>query len=747
MADENYQRKLTAILSADVVGYSRLMREDEDTTFRNLKAYRRLISKKITEFKGRVVDSPGDNVLAEFNSIVDAVSCAVKIQDKLYTENEKFPAEKRMVFRVGVHLGDVIHDGKQIYGDGVNIAARIESLAKPGEIAISGMAFNTIRSKLNFGFEFMGEQAVKNIDQPVAVYRVLTDPKDAGKIVGEPKEDKNTASKTILAIAVVILVVAASYVYIAYSPPDNISTPKTTISVEAEIPSIAVLPFINMSEDPKQEYFSDGMTDDLITDLSKIPGLKVISRNSSFTYKGKAVPIQAVGRALGVKYILEGSVRRIDDQIRINAQLIDADNDLHIWADRYDGQMADVFDLQDKITDNIVKALAVNLTAGEKGSRREYETQNMQAYDAFLKGWNYFLRQTPEDVPKAIPHLKNAIEIDPDYSRAYAALALVYWRAVDQGWRKQLKLSVVAARLLAANYLEKAMKQPNSTAYVLAAEVYDRFFLLDESLSYVKKAVALAPNDYWSLHILGRELILMGRPKQGLVYLNRALELDPQNPGRIWQTMSLAEFCIGDYKRAVLLGERVREYNPTTTSIGGILAISYAQLDQLSKAKEAFLLYKRGWPPEHPPTIPLVMMFYNHADPETSNTIVESMVKAGLPSVPSVYYKPWNLERLPEAEIKNLLLGKTMTGLGLFSGKQWWWEIDSDGAFRTRGGNFGEKGGSLWIEDNLLCANIPKITRGLKIKGAVFKNKEGRKENNNQYLLAAIWGLMPFSIE
>jgi TolB-like protein/class 3 adenylate cyclase len=741
MANEDFDRKLTAIMSADVAGYSRLMGDDEAATVSTLKSHRNLITEKVQAYKGRVIDSPGDNILAEFRSIVDAVSCAVEVQKVLKEKNDDLPEERKMVFRIGVNLGDVIHDGDRIYGDGVNIAARIESLAKPGDVAISGTAFDSVRNKLKFGFEFVGEHQVKNIAQPVRVYRVLTDPASSGKIIGEPEGDRSTMPKTILAVAVVIFLLGATFFYISNIPTKDIST------TEAKKPSIAVLPFTNMSDDPQQEYFSDGMTDDLITDLSKVSGLMVISRNSAFTYKGQSVQIKNVAKELGVKYVLEGSVRKMGDQIRINAQLIDAGKDHHVWAERYDGQMADVFDLQDQIRRKIVSALAVNLTDQEKGSHKEDETKNIQAYDAFLKGWNYFLQQTPEDVPKAIPLLKKAIELDPEYNRAYAALAYVYWRSVDQGWRKQLKLSPAAARLLANDYLGKAMKKPNSTAYALAAEVSNRMFLIEEAFSYAQKAISLAPNDHWSVFVMGHQVITSGKAKEGLAYLRKALELDPHNPGRIWQSMSIGEFCLGNYEKSISLGERSREFNPTMTSVGAALAISYAKLGQQQKAEEAFELWKKGWPKWLPPNIPLAMMFFNFSDPDISEAVVESMVKAGLPTEPSDYYQPWMLERLTDEEIKKLLLSRTITGMSLFSGKQWYWEINGDGGFKARGGNYGNNmDGSLWIEDNLLISIIPKMTKGLKLKGAVYKNKEGSKDKYNDYLIAAIWGLMPFSI-
>jgi adenylate cyclase len=295
--------------------------------------------------------------------------------------------------------------------------------------------------------------------------------------------------------------------------------------------------------------------------------------------------------------------------------------------------------------------------------------------------------------------------------------------------------------------LEKAMKHPNSTAYIIAAEVSHRMFLLEEALSYAQKAVALAPNDHWGLHELGLMSIWNGKPQEGLAYLKKALELDPQNPGRVWQTMAIAEFCLGNYEKAVALGERALEFNPTTTSVGGVLSLPYAKLGQLQKAQEAFALYKKGWLTDIPPTIPLVMMFYNFSDPKMSEAVVESMVKAGLPLTPSDYYQIKMLERLSADEIKKLLLDSTISGIGLYSGQQWWWEIDTNGGFKTKGGGFGNNDGLLWIEDGLLCSNIPQMTKGLKVKGAVFKNKKGLKEKNNEYLWASAWWLLPFSVE
>jgi TolB-like protein/class 3 adenylate cyclase len=419
MTDERAKRKLSAVLSADVKGYSRLMGEDETGTVNRLKNYRALISDFIIQYRGRVVDSTGDNILAEFGSVVDATECSVKIQEGLHKRNAELPNKRKMEFRIGINLGDVIEDGERIYGDGVNIAARIESLAEGGGICISGTSFDQVKNKLNLGFENIGEHHVKNIADPVRVYRVITEPETIGKVIGEDRAGPRQWQRvTLPVIAVLVVAVAALVIWRFYqrpsTPPVEVAPEQTTGPKLPEKPSIAVLPFANLSGDPEQEYFSDGMTDDLITDLSKISGLLVIARNSVFTYKGKPVKIQQVAGDLGVRYVLEGSIRKAGDQIRINAQLIDATTGHHLWAERYDGVLDNIFSLQDKITAKIVSALALKLTTTEQLHTKSKETDNVEAFDAFLKGWEHYQRFTPEDFSKAISIFKRAIDLDPN---------------------------------------------------------------------------------------------------------------------------------------------------------------------------------------------------------------------------------------------------------------------------------------------------------------------------------------------
>ncbi|KKL97920.1 hypothetical protein LCGC14_1829590, partial [marine sediment metagenome] len=382
MNEERAKRKLSAILSADVKGYSRLMQDDESSTIQTLKAYRDLMTSLVQEYRGRVVDSPGDNVLSEFGSVVDAVECAVKIQQKLKEKNAELPESRRMEFRIGINLGDVVEEGERIYGDGVNITARVEGLAEGGGICISASVYDQVETKLDLNYEYPGEHSVKNILKPIRAYRVR---------IGEGAESSE--------------VVSASGAILSMKSDGN-GTPGKR--------SIAVLPFVNMSADPEQEYFSDGMTEDLITDLSKISGLFVIARNSVFTYKGKSVKVEEVGKELGVRYVLEGSVRKADNRVRITAQLIDASSGGHLWAERYDRDLKDIFALQDEVTKEIVSALAVKLTEDERKSIAFAPTDNVEAYDYRLRGSEYFARATKEAVAQARQMYEKAIELDPE---------------------------------------------------------------------------------------------------------------------------------------------------------------------------------------------------------------------------------------------------------------------------------------------------------------------------------------------
>ncbi|MFA9615107.1 MAG: adenylate/guanylate cyclase domain-containing protein, partial [Deltaproteobacteria bacterium] len=367
MTTQDFKRKLTAILSADVKGYSRLMGEDDEATVRTITAYREVITEVVQKHRGRVVDSPGDNILAEFASVIDAVRSGVEIQEELKVRNAELPEDRKMEFRIGVNLGDVIHEEERIYGDGVNVAARVESLAEAGGVCVSGTVFDQIESKLPLGYEFLGEQSVKNISKPVRIYKALMDPEAVGKVIGEQRAEPRRGQRVALVVVtVLLLIVGGLLIWRTAFPPVQVASVEKMAFPLPDRPSIAVLPFDNLSEDPEQEYFSDGITEEIITALSKVPKLFVIARNSTFTYKDKPVKVQQVSEELGVQYVLEGSVRKAGDEIRITAQLIDALNGHHLWAERYDRNLDDIFAVQDEITKKIISAMQVKLTEGEQ---------------------------------------------------------------------------------------------------------------------------------------------------------------------------------------------------------------------------------------------------------------------------------------------------------------------------------------------------------------------------------------------
>ncbi|RPI68851.1 MAG: adenylate/guanylate cyclase domain-containing protein, partial [Geobacteraceae bacterium] len=432
MEPKGFHRKLTAILSADVAGYSRLMQDDEAATVRTLEAYKQIISDLVKQHRGRVVDSPGDNLLVEFASVVDAVQCAVATQKELQARNTELPENRKMQFRIGVNLGDVIEEGSRIYGDGGNIAARLEALADPGGICISKTAFDHIETKLPLGYEYLGEQSVKNIAKPVRAYRVVLEPmvaKKKGTGLKQGAGRKMAVTGLVVALVVVFGVALWQFFLRPAAPPIEKADPKQMALPLPELPSIAVLPFTNMSEDPKQEFLCDGITENIITALSKVPRLFVIARNSTFAYKGKPVKVKQISEELGVQYVLEGSVQRSADRIRINAQLIDALKGHHIWAERYDRNLTDIFALQDEITIKILTAVRVKFTEGEQASTIEKYFKGKQGLDCYLKlieAYGHIQRWNVEDNNLGRRLAEETIAMCPETPLGYVALGWVY---------------------------------------------------------------------------------------------------------------------------------------------------------------------------------------------------------------------------------------------------------------------------------------------------------------------------------
>jgi adenylate cyclase len=649
MTHEGYHRKLTAILSADVAGYSRLMGEDEAETVKTLTAYRKIMGELIHQYRGQVIDSPGDNILAEFGSVVDAVQCAVAAQNEFKAQNAERPENRRMEFRIGVNLGDVIEEESRIYGDGVNIAARLEALADPGGICVSKTAFDQIETKLPLGYEYLGDQTVKNIAKPVGAYKVLMEPRVtvAGAKEKAPKVPLWRHKPVFVGAIVVLVVIISLVVWHFYFRPPSIepaSVEKMAYPLPDK-PSIAVLPFVNMSGDPEQEYFSDGMTEDLITDLSKISGVFVIARNSVFAYKGKLVKPQLISRELGIRYVLEGSVRKADDRVRITAQLIDATTGGHLWAERYDGKLGDIFTLQDKVTQKIVTALAVKLIAGEEKQITRRGTDNIAAYDAFLQGWQHYRRITRDDLAKAVTHLNKAIELDPTYGRAHAALAGAYWLSYRRGWSWEMdwpyevKLKVP---LLAHEHLEKALKSPTSLAHQVASWMLVHEPLHEEAIAEAERAIALNPNDVDNLFAMARALIFGGRPAEGTGYVKKAMRLDPHYPAQYLSFLGLAQFCMEQLEEAAITLERAHKRNPELEAYP--IVATYAHLGREEEAADMLAKYWiTTWEERKDtlrgisPTVRWVLTYYPFKNQADMDRFVDGLRKAGVPLERATY--------------------------------------------------------------------------------------------------------------
>ncbi len=593
------ERRLAAILAADVVGYSRLMERAEADTFERLLAHRKeLFEPEIERHHGHVFKLIGDGLLAEFASVVDAAECAVALQQGLIVRNAGLAESDRIECRIGVNLGDVIIEkdksgASDLHGDGVIIAHRLQALGVAGDVLVSGIVYDQLKKKVPVGFEFLGSKEVKNIAEPVRVYRVSTDPALAGTTLDAVTKAQRPWRWRALVAGLLFTAAAAGAG--AWLRPWESKIEAAALERMAlplpDKPSIVVLPLVNLSNDPGQEYFSDGLTDDLITELSKIPGLFVIARNTSFTYKGKAVKIAHVAEDLGVRYVLEGSVQRAGDQVRINAQLIDALNGGHVWADRIDGTLIDVFTLQDKVTNTIADALALRVTATQQVSGAQDETSDPLAYEAFLRGWEHYRKTTAEDYAKAIPYFEEATRLDPEYSRAYAALAMVYIRSYGRGWAEDLGLAGREARRRALQNIDKARERPNALAYQAAGYIQLDNLSAKEAIKEFKEAIALDPSDSWSYAFAAFALATAGQAAEAIPYINTAMRLDPRPPALFLYYLGVAQFDLEQFENAAELLVQATQANPNDEFSFFALAATYGHLGQKEKGKAAIARY------------------------------------------------------------------------------------------------------------------------------------------------------------
>jgi adenylate cyclase len=585
MNSEKMKRKLVAILSADVKGYSRLMSLDEEATVRKLTAYKEVVGNLIRQHGGRVVDAPGDNLLAEFTSVVDAVQCAVEIQKELRERNAGLPEDRRMEFRIGVNLGDVVEEGEKIFGDGVNVVARVEGLAEPGGVCISGTAYDQVKNRLPFEFKPLGEQVVKNIPEPVRVYRVLMEPGAAKGKKGLRVEAKGKRALAlgILALLLVVASVAIWRLYIRPTPPPVEAASKERMAFPLpDKPSIAVLPFVNMSEDSKQEFFSDGITEEIISALSRVPGLFVIARNSTFTYKGKPVKMKQVSEELGVQYVVEGSVRKTGDRVRIAVQLLDALSGRHVWAERYDRDLKDILALQEEIAIKIITALQVKLTAGEMAHAFAKGVKNIDAYIKLLQSIN--LMTTKEGTAQAKRLLEEAVALDPDYPRLYTALAWTHISDVWFGTTESPQQSL--ARAFECTKKAISLDDSNATAYSVLGLVYGMKRQYDQAIVECERGVSLDPN---SEHFewLGAVLTWAGRAEEAVKYLEFAVRLNPLPTASSLNFLAVAYRDSGKYEKAIEASKKALQREPNYQFPYIHMTVSYIRLGREEEARAA----------------------------------------------------------------------------------------------------------------------------------------------------------------
>ncbi len=585
---EEFERKLTAIMSADAVGYSRLMRDDESATVRTITAYMDVMTGLVEHHRGRVVDTPGDNILADFASVVDAVQCALEIQTVLGDRNAALPEHRRMPFRIGINLGDVIVEGDRLYGDGVNIAARLEGLAEPGGICISGTVYEHVRNKLTLWDEYLGEHSVKNIAEAVKVYRLLLKPRSDGvadgtstagpRALAAPPAYRRWRTPLILGALLALL---AGYTGWRIMGPGPVAAPGSSVDGQ-DPPSVAVLAFDNMSDDPAQEYFSDGISEDLITDLAKISGLMVTARNTTFAYKGQPVNVVDVGRELGVAYVVEGSVRKADGRLRINAQLLDTRTGAHLWADRYDGAMEDVFALQDEVVAQIVAALRITLTVDEERSLATQGTEDLAAYELVKRGWWHYHHFDRENNALARDLFNRAIEADSGYAEAIAGLGYTYYEEWAQFWTQD-RGNLDTVRTLALASLELEPSRPGT--HTLLSHAYLWTGQHDLAIAEMETAMALDPDDPWIQRDYAEVLIFSGRADEAVAYARRAMELNPRYVASFPFTLAFAYLALGRYDEAIRVLDAALELNPNYMPIPLLLAASHMSLGNQDEAR------------------------------------------------------------------------------------------------------------------------------------------------------------------
>jgi TolB-like protein/class 3 adenylate cyclase len=708
-------RRLAAVLIADVVGYGRLSQADEEGTRARFQAdLREVFEPSIAAHHGRLVKTMGDGLLVEFHSVVDAVRCAVRVQRAKSEREADVAADRRLAFRIGVNLGDVIVEGDDIHGDGVIIADRLQTVADPGGVTISGTAFDHAIHKAEVGFAYLGEQHVKNVDDPVRVYRVLLDPAAVGKVIGAKR--KSGARLLILGVAaaLAIAVVAALLLRQWTLPPDR--------------PSVAVLPFANLSGDPGEEYFADGVTDDLITDLAKLSGLVVIARNSVVTYKGRPVVLQEVARELDVRYVVEGSVRRSGDRIHVNAKLLDTATGDHLMAKEFDRSATDVFAVEDEVVRHIVEALGVRPTESEQDQLARPPTANLEAYDYYLRGEQ---AERTGRLREALQRYAKATTLDPSFAEAYAADA----RTAVYVWRLDYD-NVLPGPVARKRAYEKAgraleLNPESSRPYAILAilQVVDRQY--EEALASAGRAVALGPSDAEAHAALSLVLTFAGRPADAVAAIETAQRFNPSLSTNERQAAGLAFLLHGDYSRAIETLKRARAEARGLIDSHLLLAAAYARAGRMNEARDAAAEARRAVPVA---SVELTRVLYAHfRNSQDLERVLDAMRDAGLPQWP-FDFRGEERDRLNGEDISRLAFGRTWRGR-TEAGESALLQFSRDGktAFRTATQIVT---GTAFVDGDMLCQQSENVLLGRPRCGPVYRRTHDPGEPEYTYVNA-----------
>ena len=587
MEVHNVERRLAAILAADVVGYSRLMEVDEAGTLARLKTIRlEVIDPAIGKCRGRIIKTAGDGMLIEFQSVTEALTCAVDFQERMARRNRDMPAARALLYRIGLNLGDVIVEDGDIFGDGVNVAARLETMAEPGGICISAAVRDQVGDRLKIGYEDLGDQQVKNITRPIRAYKVLID---------APASEAGHAA----------------------------SDPSHAPAARAKRPSIAVLPFDNMSGDPEQEFFVDGLTEDIITELSRFRELLVISRNAVFVHKGKPVKAKQVAREFGVDYIAEGSVRKAGDRVRVTVQLIDGETETHLWAERYDRKLEDIFAIQDEITASIASTLFGRVEAARHDRVKRKTTANMAAYEYVLAGKILHHKSNREANVEALRALGRAIELDPNYAHAHAWMACVSGQAWLNGWCDNR--SAFEQRIIDELQIALALDDNDADVHRILAALKLNFNEHDKAVYHQERALSLNPNSDLIVVQQGEVLTWLGRPEEGIEWVRRAMRLNPYHPERFWSHLGRAQYSARVYADAIASYSRLTAPDHTHHAF---LAAASAQLGNRTAASaHAREVLQR----EPAFTAQAFVGTLHYRNPADGDHVREGLLKAGLP--------------------------------------------------------------------------------------------------------------------